>query len=315
MKIISLLPSSTEIVFALGLGDQLVGVTHECDYPEEATTKPVVVKSAFDPRGLSPQQIDEVVSRTLKANQSLYSVDEIKLKELAPDLIITQDLCQVCAPSGNEIGRVLKLLPKPPEVIWLSPNTLSDILRNIEEVGSAVGRITEANEIVQNLKQRIEAVSDKAKSVQKHPRIFCMEWLSPPYNAGHWMPEMVSLAGGSDGLGQRGQDSTRIAWEQILDYAPEVLILCPCGFDLEGAIRQAPLLTRYPEWDKIPAVKEGLVFAVDANSYFARPGPRIIEGLELLSALIHPEVFSWKGRGDAFLRLTRDEIMRMTGTH
>lgn len=303
MNIVSFLPGSTEIVFALGLGDQLVGVTHECDYPEGARNKPVVVRPSFQPAGLSPQQIDAVVTRSLRKGESLYVVDEAMLRGLSPDVILTQDLCQVCAPSGNEVGRVLKHLDRPPRIVWLSPNTLSDILDNIREVGEAVGRRDAADRLILDLAERIRRVRERRVSSVPRPRVFCMEWISPPFNAGHWMPELVGLAGGEEGLAEKGRDSRRIAWEQILDYAPEVLILCPCGYDLKGAAGQASLLRESPGWDGIPAVRNGRVYAVDANSYFARPGPRIVDGLELMAHLIHPERFDWNGPENAYRRM------------
>ena len=314
MKIVSFLPSATEMVYALGLGDQLVGVTHECDYPIEARTKPVVVRSAIETKGLNPRQIDEAVSRTLKSGQGLYSVDEVLLTDLAPDLILTQDLCQVCAPSGNEIGRVLKFLPRFPRILWMTPKCLADIFENIRQLGEATDRIKVAEEQVSRLQERVKMISRQTAALRSRPRVFCMEWLSPPYNAGHWMPELVERAGGLDGLAQKGLDSIRIAWEQILEYAPEVLILSPCGFHLQEVLRQAHLLTTYPDWDQLPAVKEGRVFAVDANNYFARPGPRIVDGLELLAALIHPEHFTWSGPSDAYRFLSQEELKAISAT-
>jgi iron complex transport system substrate-binding protein len=308
MRIVSFLPSATEMVHALGLGDQLVGVTHECDYPPEVRNKPVVVRSAIETKGLPPQQIDEAVSRALRAGQSLYTVDENLLSELAPDLILTQDLCQVCAPSGNEIGRVLKFLPRSPHILWMTPKCLQDIFENIRQLGEATGRTGAAAELVSRLQERVAAISRKTALLGSRPRVFCMEWLSPPYNAGHWMAELVDLAGGMDGLARKGQDSVRVAWERILEYAPEVLIISPCGFNLQETVRQASLLTTYPDWEKLPAVQNSRVYAVDANSYFARPGPRVVDGIELLAHLIHPERFSWSGPTKACRSLSVDEI-------
>jgi len=297
------------MVYALGLGDQLVGVTHECDYPVEVTTKPVVVRSAIETKDLSPRQIDEAVRQRLKAGQSLYVVDEDKLCDLAPDLILTQDLCQVCAPSGHEVGRVLNLLAKPPRIIWLTPTCLADIFDNIQQVGEATGRMAEAERVVSQLQARVRATAEQTRSLASRPRVFCMEWFSPPYNAGHWMPELVELAGGVDGLAHKGRDSTRLAWEQIVEYAPEVLILSPCGFQLDEVLSQVHLLTVYPEWDQLPATKAGRVYAVDANSYFARPGPRVVDGIELLAHLIHPEQFPWSGLPKAFRSLSMTDLL------
>lgn len=312
MRIVSFLPSATEMVYALELGEQLVGVTHECDYPEGVQTKPVVVRSAIETKGLSPQRVDEAVSRALKAGQSLYVVDETLLRELRPDLILTQDLCQVCAPSGNEIGRVVKFLPNPPAIVWLTPKCLEDIFDNIRQIAKATGRETIAMQVIQKLQERVERVRETIREVTRRPRVFCMEWLAPPYNAGHWMPELVELAGGMDHLARKGQDSTRLAWEQILDYAPEVLILSPCGLHLDEVMRQAHLLTRYPDWEKLPAVQQERVYAVDANSYFARPGPRIIDGLELLCALLHPEQYTWPGPSKAYQHLSLEALRKLS---
>lgn len=309
MRIVSFLPSATEMVYALGLGDQLAGVTHECDYPPEAKSKPVVVRSAINTKGVSSQQIDESVRRALKTGQSLYTVDEAVLKELVPDLILTQDLCQVCAPSGNEIKRVLKFLQKSPEIVYLTPNCLQDIFENIWQVGEATFRASEADDLVRRLRRRVDAVRDQSRHISSQPRVFCMEWLSPPYTSGHWMPELVELAGGVDGLGRKGHDSVRVTWERIVEYSPDVLILTPCGFNLEEVLRQAHLLTTFPGWEKLPAIKGDRVYAVDANSYFARPGPRVVEGVELLAHIIHPDRFAWHGPPDAYRSLPAVELM------
>ena len=295
----------------------MVGVTHECDYPPEAKSKAVVVRSAIDIKGLSSQQIDESVSLALKAGHSLYTVDESLLKELAPDLILTQDLCQVCAPSGNEIKRVLQFLLRSPQIVYLTPACLEDIFDNIRQVGEATGRASNADDLLRGLRQRVQAVKDETRLIATRPRVFCMEWLSPPYTSGHWMPELVELAGGVDGLARKGYDSVRISWERIMEYAPEVLILTPCGFNLEEVLHQAHLLTAFPCWESLPAIERGRVYAVDANSYFARPGPRVVEGVELLAHLIHPDRFTmvWiarslpvLGRSGAKAIATRDTL-------
>lgn len=307
MRIVSLLPSATEIAYALGLEEHIVGITHECDYPPQVKTKPVVVRSTID-TSLTPAEIDTAVSERLKDSKSLYQVDENMLRELAPDMILTQDLCQVCAPSGDEIARVLKVLPQPPHVVWLTPTCLNEIFETILQVGKETGTADEATSLVTSLRNRVEAVANKRNILQSHPRVFCMEWLTPPFTSGHWVPEMVELAGGVEGLAQKGKPSTRISWEQIVEYAPEVLILNPCGFDLQGTVNQAHLLTTHPGWFDLPAVQTGQVYAVDANSYFARPGPRVVDGLELLAALIQPEHFEWLGSPDAYQPLSADDI-------
>jgi len=312
VRIVSFLPSATEMLYALGLGEQLVGITHECDYPPEVLGKPVVVRSSMDPKGLSPLQIDEIVSRTLRAGQSLYVADEQLLKNLQPDLIITQDLCQVCAPSGNEIGRVVKYLPKTPKILWLTPTCLSDIFENLLQVGESTHKVTESKSLVDRLKKRIEAVSNLTQYLKNRPRVFCFEWLAPVYNSGHWMPELIELAGGVDRLARKGQDSTRISWKQIVEYGPEFLFLSPCGFKLEEVLGQASLFTQFPGWQELRAVREDKVYCFDANSYFARPGPRVVEGVELLASVLHPEKFSWSGPSDAYRKLTMNDLLTLS---
>ncbi len=300
MNIVSFLPSATEMLYALGLDKQLVGVTHECDYPEAAKDKTVVVKNAIDMQNFTQAEIDQCVSDTVKAGKSLYAVDEQQLKALAPDLILTQDLCQVCAPSGNEVSRLLKHLPKAPEIVWLTPTCLADIFKNMAQIASATGTETRAAAQIRVLQDRVEAVKKKTDTLKHLPRVFFMEWLSPPYCGGHWVGEMIEIAGGLDPLAKKGADSVRVPWESVVAAAPEILILSPCGLDLEKTLAQASLLTEYHGWEKLPAVQNGRVYAVDANSYFARPGPRVVDGIELLAHLLHPDIFAWQGTTDAF---------------
>ncbi len=296
------------MIYALGLEGQLVGVTHECDYPESAKAKEVVVRSAVTMEGLTSQEIDAAVSRAVKGGKSIYAVDEVLVRSLAPDLILTQDLCQVCAPSGNEVSRLLKHLENPPEIVWLTPSCLSDIFENIKQVGEVTGKEPVAARVVLGLQERVNAVAERTRLLVSRPRVFCMEWLSPPYCAGHWVGEMVEFSGGEDRLARKGQDSVRMKWEEIVAYAPEVLILSPCGFHLSEVIEQGHLLTGYPGWDELPAVKNGRVYAVDADSYFARPGPRVVDGIELLAHLIHPEHFSWDGPKEAYQTLSPEAL-------
>ncbi|MCM3870518.1 MAG: cobalamin-binding protein [Pyrinomonadaceae bacterium] len=299
-QIVSFLPSATEIACALGLFDQLVGITHECDYPEEIVGKPIVVRNALPIETMSQREIDEAVAQRMREGRSLYEVDEKLLQTLAPDLILTQDLCQVCAPSGNEVSQALGLLPKKPEILWLTPNSLEQIMGNVRDLGEATGRTNEAQELIAKGRARLEAISAVTSRLSHRPRVFCMEWLEPVYCSGHWVPEMVTLAGGEDALSRQGSDSIRIPWDEVVKWAPEVLIITPCGFNLEKSVEQAAQLVRYPGWSDLPAVREGRVYAVDANSFFARPGPRVVDGTELLAHLIHPEVFEWKGSTTAY---------------
>ncbi len=299
-QIVSFLPSATEIACALGLTDQLVGITHECDYPVEIEGKPVVVRSALPIETMNQREIDVAVAERMRAGHSLYQVDEKLLQELAPDLILTQDLCQVCAPSGTEVSQALNLLLKKPRILWLTPNSLEQIFANVRELGEATGRAKEADELIANGRARLEKIAAVTSRLSHRPRVFCMEWLDPVYCSGHWVPEMVRLAGGEDTLAREGADSVRIPWDAVREWAPEVLIITPCGFNLEKTIEQAFQLFTYDGWANLPAVREGRVYAVDANSYFARPGPRVVDGTELLAHLIHPNLFEWKGSTSAY---------------
>lgn len=302
-RIVSFLPSATEMVCALGLGEQLAGITHECDYPPEVKGKPVVVRNALPVERMSQREIDEAVAKRLSEGLSLYEVDERLLEELAPDLILTQNLCQVCAPSGNEVSKLLNTLTKKPQILWLTPRTLSEIAENVRDLGAATGREPEAEELIREGRARLEKIATRTRTLNNRPRVFCIEWLDPVYASGHWMPEMVSIAGGVDALAREGADSVRISWDEVIDWSPEVLVVTPCGFNLEQVLEQAPRLFDYPGWTSLPAVREGRVYAVDANSYFARPGPRVVEGTELLAHLIHPDLFDWNGSRQAYRQL------------
>jgi len=300
-KIVSFLPSATEIACALGLSDSLVGITHECDYPAHVQGKAIVVRNALPIEHMSQNEIDVAVAERLRQGLSLYQIDEKLLAELAPDLILTQNLCQVCAPSGNEVSQVIKLLPREPDILWLTPRTLEEIQQNIIDLGTATDRLHEAEQLVSEGRKRLQQVATLSSKLER-PRVFCMEWLDPVYASGHWVPEMVSIAGGVDELGRVGSDSVRISWDDVLRWQPEVLVIMPCGFNLKQVVEQSSRLFQYPGWSELPAVQTNRVFAVDANSYFARPGPRVVDGTELLAHLFHPEVFSWPSSVVAYHR-------------
>jgi iron complex transport system substrate-binding protein len=280
---VSFLPAGTEIAYAVGAGELLVGRSHECDYPPEVTTLPVVSRPALSLDGLSQEAIDRAVAERLKSGESLYQVDEVLLRELAPDLILTQDLCQVCAPSGNELTRAVKELPTEPEVLWLTPQNLEEIHENILAVGRATERSEVAESIVVQNRRRMDEVKEAVAGVPRR-RVAFLEWTDPLFCAGHWVPEMVDIAGGIDPLGKRGADSERMSWSDVRDSRPEIIIVAPCGYNLEQAVVLAK---------QIPEVTGARVYAVDANSYFARPGPRVAEGIELLAHLFHPARVGW----------------------
>src|SRR5579859_5212785 len=302
-RIVSFLPSATEMICALGLGDRLLGVTHECDFPPEIAGKPIVVRSILAIENMSQSEIDSAVTQRLRNGLSLYRVDESLMQEIAPDLILTQDLCQVCAPSGNEVSQLLETLPKKPQILWLTPKSLEQIFDNLRDLGEATGRSKMAETLIAEGRARLERIEAATRAALSRPRVFCMEWIDPVYCCGHWVPEMVRIAGGIDRLGREGADSVRIQWKDVLQWKPEVLIVMPCGFGLEKAAAQAQQLSAYPGWADLPAVRGNRVYAVDANSYFARPGPRVVEGTELLAHLLHPDLFEWSGPAGAFRNL------------
>jgi iron complex transport system substrate-binding protein len=305
-QIVSFLPSATEIACALGLSEQLVGITHECDYPPEILGKPVVVRSALPIDTMSQLEIDVAVAERMRSGHSLYEVDEKLLQELTPDLILTQDLCQVCAPSGTEVSHALKLLPSKPRILWLTPNSLQQIFDNIRELGEATGRVKEAESLIAKGQARLERVAAVTRKASQRPRVFCMEWLDPVYCSGHWVPEMVRLAGGIDSISRENADSIRVPWDKVREWAPEVLIITPCGYNLEQVVEKAAKLSTYAGWSDLPAVRKNQVYAVDANSYFARPGPRVVDGTELLAHLINPQLVPWTGPANAYRRLHLD---------
>jgi iron complex transport system substrate-binding protein len=314
-RIVSFLPSASEMVCALGLEDSLVGVTHECDYPDLVKSKTIVVRNVLPLETMTQREIDQAVAQRIREGQSLYQIDEKLLASLAPDLILTQNLCQVCAPSGNEVSQVLKALPHQPEILWMTPQSLSEIFDNLRDLGAAVAQTEKAETLIADRRARLEKLKSKTARLENRPRVFCMEWLDPVYACGHWVPEMVKIAGGTDEIGSDGGESVRVSGEQLAEWAPEVLVLMPCGFNLQQTMKQVwqhfgPYSSFAAEnsaaFYNLPAVRQGRVYAVDANSYFARPGPRVVEGTELLAHLFHPEHFSWDGPVDAFRKVDLD---------
>lgn len=302
LRIVSLLPSATEMVCALGLGEHLVGITHCCDFPQEALSKPRIVHSALDWDRLSLGEIDATVSNTLKQGKSLYIVNEHQLRELAPTLIVTQDLCQVCAPSGNEVSRVLRNLPSPPQVLWMSPHSVDEIHGNLRELGNATGRIERAKSLIAAGTARLAEVARRLAPATHRPRVFCAEWVDPLYCSGHWVPEQVQLAAGDDVLGRRWANSVRVTWDELIKSQPEKIFVLSCGFDRERNHEQAKWFLQQPGSNSLLAVKNDQVFALDA-AYFSRPGPRVIEGVELLAHLMHAELCPWTGSSNAFTQV------------
>lgn len=290
MRIVSLLPSATEIVYALGLGDSLVGVSHECDYPDAAKSLPPLTRSLL-PSGLTSAEIDTAVSTSLRDQHTVYALDEALLHELEPDFVLTQSLCEVCAVPRDLVEEAVCSMPRAAEVISLDPSSLDDVLADILRVGGRLGRLQQGEAVVAGLRGRLDTVRVRAPMAHR-PRVFCAEWLDPIFCGGHWIPEMVTIAGGEEGLGKPGADSVRIEWDAVRDWAPEAIVMMPCGFDAAAALDEARRLIERPGWGSLPAVRAAQVFVVDANAYFARPGPRLVDGVELLARLLHSSTFA-----------------------
>ena len=303
MRICSFLPSATEIVCALGLDEKLVGITHECDYPPEVNTKPRVIMSNIANEQLKSKEIDELVKKNKKEGKSTYLVDIAKLKEANPDIILTQGLCEVCAVSGNTVTKAAEALNNKPEIISLEPKTVRDVLNSILVVGEITNKKKTAKKIVDQLTSRIEKIKNSLAKEKDRPRVFCLEWLDPPFVAGHWVPEMVEIAGGENGLCNKGEPSVEVSWEEILDFYPNILFVMPCGFNIDKSLNEIDSVISIPEWHQLPASVKGQVYIVDANSYFSRPSPRIVDGIEILAKTMHPEIFKYSLPADSVLNL------------
>jgi iron complex transport system substrate-binding protein len=279
VRIVSLIPSATEILFAVGAGDDVVGVTFECDHPAEARERRIVSTSAM-PEGLTPKQIDDFVAAAMTAGEDLYRLDAGALTDLDADLVVTQDLCAVCAIDVTTVDEALRHLGCRAEVATVDPHTLDDVLASVTEIGRLTGRSDRAAVLVAQLEGRLAAVADRVAG-RVRPRVLVLEWTDPPFAPGHWIPEMVTRAGGEPTLGVAGTKSTRISWDEAVDSAPDLVVCAPCGYDLAGAAALAEdVRHRFP----------GLpVWAVDADGHFARPGPRLVDGVEVLAGILHPD--------------------------
>jgi iron complex transport system substrate-binding protein len=290
LRIVSLLPSATEIVCALGLAGSLVGVTHECDHPSGVDRKPQLTASRISHQTMSSAEIDHAVRSQLDGHGSIYDLDEVRLRTLAPDLILTQELCDVCAVSYRTVQQAARRLDTDCTVVSLEPATIADILANIVTVGELTGRKAEAGALVDGLRARIDALSAALSQVTRRPRTLVLEWLEPPFAPGHWVPEQVDLAGGDPGFAAAGEASRTTTATEISTFAPEAIVLAPCGFYTTDTLRQLPRARLPAGWSELPAVKDRNVWAVDATSYFSRPGPRVINGAEILARILHPDL-------------------------
>jgi iron complex transport system substrate-binding protein len=305
-RIVSLLPSSTEIVCALGLTECLVGVSHECDYPQDIVDRPRLTAPKINVQADS-RTIDQEVRALVQNGLGVYDIDTELLRALRPDLIVTQDQCDVCAVSYAEVlDATRQVLGEHVEVVSLHPRLLQDIWDDIRRVGAATGRTSQADALLDELFTRVKALLVESTMVQEPPRVAVIEWIEPLILAGNWLPELIQIAGGSDALCKPGEHSPTVTWQTISDYAPEVLAVIPCGYKLPQTLAEIPTLQRLPGWQDIPAVRQGQVYAVDGHAYFNRPGPRIVDSLEILAGLIHPDLFGdyLQAAGHACQRLT-----------
>ena len=322
-RIVSFLPSSTEILYEIGAGDQITGVTHECNYPDIATNKPRVIKSSFDATKMTSKEIDDKIGSLMKSGEDIYIIDDQKLKESKPDLIIAQGVCEVCAPFTKEIERSKSILGYKPDLLVLDPHDLDDILVSIIQIADRIGRLEAGHRLAGSLQNKIDnikriveaktgaantntyAINDSDEEINKaKPRIVCLEWIEPFFIAGHWVPQMVDIAGGVNGLNTPRQRSRRISIEEVKEFNPDKIVLMPCGFDIDRTLREMKVLQNNDKWKSLAAVKSNEVYAVNANAYFSKPGPRTITGLEILAKILHPDEVDIKVPDNSFSRVT-----------
>jgi iron complex transport system substrate-binding protein len=289
MRIVSLLPSATEILFALGLDAEVVGVSYDCDFPAQVSHLRVVVDSRIPP-GLPSLEIDRQVREYVERGESLYIVNADALRELAPDLVVTQDLCLVCAASPDDLAAVLSNFEKRPRVLSLNPRNLGDVWDDISKVARETSRGNAAERLLAGIEQRLHALKLQVGKISRRPRVAFLEWLDPFYVGGHWVPEMIALAGGEDVFGQVGAPSFRVELKDIVAAAPDIIVVAPCGYDAEQARKEYCAMALGSEWDAIPAVRDGRVYAFEANAYASRPGPRLVTGVEALAKIFHPQI-------------------------
>ncbi len=302
MQIVSLLASATEIVHALGMGQYQVGRSHECDFPSQVESLPVCTRPKFAVGGNS-RDIDTAVKDVLREAVSVYEVLEERLEQLQPTHIITQSQCEVCAVNLKDVQRaVSRRLSCDPEIISLEPYSLRDVWTDIEVVAESLGARTRGRRLVVELQNRIHSVSSRAEALQARPRVACIEWLEPLMIAGNWMPELVEMAGGVNLIGETGKHSGSISWQELAVSKPDILILLPCGWDMQRITKEMYWLTDRPDWKSLKAVQNGQVYITDGNQYFNRPGPRLAESAQVLAEIIHPEVFAPAFKGTAWKR-------------
>ena len=289
LRIVSLLPSATEIICSLGLDDQLVGVTHECDFPPAVTRLPKVTRTLV-PTDATSSEIDGLVREQLKSQGSLYALDIPTLESLNPQLIVTQSLCDVCAVAEDEVHAAANSLPGFPRVLNLEPTCLEELFVAIATVGQATERELAASRLIESLRERIVAVADRSLGIESRPKVMFLEWIDPPFSAGHWNPELIRIAGGDESIGEAGERSQPTSWERVVELDPDALFIACCGFSVERTLIDLPILHSFPGWRDLRCVREGRVHIADGSAYFNRPGPRLVDSLEILAHALHPEI-------------------------
>ena len=304
-RIVSLIASSTEIVFRLGMGQYMVGRSHECDFPEEVKKLPICTGPKFNPDGTS-YEIDQRVKAILQESLSVYRVDADELDELRPTHIITQAQCEVCAVSLKDVEEAAcHLISSQPQIVSLEPNCLADIWLDIDRVGRSLNMQERSNELVVQLRSRIDEITERAAGLS-HPTVACIEWIEPLMAAGNWMPEIIELAGGKNLFGEPGKHSPWLEWAQVVAQDPDIILVSPCGFDIKRTMQEMNLLARLPEWTRMKAVKTNNIYVCDGNAYFNRPGPRVVESLEMLGEIMHPSEFHFGHEGTGWIRYRDD---------
>ena len=311
MRIVSLLPSATEIVAILCLDDELVGVTHECDFPPAVRTLPKVTKTLI-PHDATSREIDTLVREKLSTSKALYSLDMPVLESLRPDLIVTQALCDVCAVAEEEVRAAACALPGQPPVVNLEPMCLAEVFDCVRLVGEAAGVPDRAETVIAGLHRRVDAVTARTETLTNRPRVVLLEWIDPPFCCGHWSPELIRLAGGREMIGVEGRASRTTAWEEIVAADPEVLFIACCGFDLERTLLDLPILRAQPGWENLSCVKNEQVYGIDGNAFFSRPGPRLVDSLEMIAHALHPDHCPLPPDVPRPRRLRRDDLRPIT---
>ena len=289
-RIVTFLPSATELIYNLGADDKLFGVTHECNYPIDAKTKPRVISSVFDPALMSSKQIDDKICQLMTDGKEIYNLNEENLLNAKPDLIISQNICEVCSAHTEHVNMAMNMLEKKPEVYTMDPHNVDEILMSIKDISKMIGKEKEGNELINSLLKRLEFV--KSKMCEERPKVLAIEWVDPFFTSGHWIPEMIETAGGENMISIEKMPSRKMKLEEIKSANPDIIVMMPCGFDVKRTISEYNnVLAENPDWNELKAVEENNVYAVDANSYFSKPSLRTITGIEILAQIIHPDIF------------------------